>query len=681
MTTLGLVAIAGAVLFPSLSSANGSTAAVHNELDEIVVSAVRENSAIRDIARSVSVVDKDRIQLGRQQLALDEALVGVPGLYMQNRYNFAQDLRVSLRGFGARSAFGIRGVKIIVDGIPVTHPDGQSGVDSIDLGSTRRIEVLRGPSSSLYGNASGGVIAIESERGTETSSLTGTIAGGNYGYEKYQVKAGGQYGRIDYLVNVSQQKIDGYREQSRAKGMVMNSRLDFRLTDHDRLKLILNHTDQPVAEDPGGISIEQALSRPRSARAANLRFDGGEALDQQRLGLVYETDRTGGDFQARNYYVWRDFDGRLPFFGGGSVRLERYFYGFGAQYSLDNHLPDNIQLTAGFDVERQDDDRWRFDNLNGSLGPLVFEQNEKVDSNGAYLHGNYQVTDSWGLSAGLRYDEISFNVVDRFLEDGDDSGAIQFDGISPYIGIHVDFEDSMLFASYGSSFETPTTTELANPDGGGGFNNLLEPQKAESFEVGWKAGTEDQYFELAIFDIDLKDELVSFEQESRPGRTYFANAGRSSRKGIEVAYSWTGRSGFGVSVAYSLSDFRFDDFVDESGSDFSGKTQPGVPDQFGNVSLQYQTQRGLRVVFENYFSGRLFADNSNDVSVPDYLVSSLRLSHNFDRGKWHYRPHFGINNILNESYYSNIRINAFGRRYYEPAPVRNVYAGISVSYQ
>ena len=253
--------------------------------------------------------------------------------------------------------------------------------------------------------------------------------------------------------------------------------------------------------------------------------------------------------------MWRDFDNRLPFSEGGAVRLKRFFYGIGAQYSFDNHLPDKIQLTASFDVERQDDDRWRFDNLDGSLGPLVFEQNEKVDSDGVYLHANYAVNDSWGLSVGLRYDEIRFNVVDRFLEDGDDSGVIRFDGLSPYIGVHVDLEGSVLFAAYGSSFETPTTTELANPDGGGGFNQLLKPQKAESFEIGWKAGTKNPYLELAIFDINLKDELVPFEQALRPGRTFFVNAGRSSRSGIEVAYSWTGRLGLGVSFSYSLSDF------------------------------------------------------------------------------------------------------------------------------
>ena len=296
-----------------------------DRLEEIVVTADRLGKAIGDVARSVSVVDRDRIQNATQQLALDEALTLVPGLYMQNRYNFAQDLRISLRGFGARSAFGIRGVKVIVDGIPETLPDGQAGVDSIDLGSTERIEVLRGPSSSLYGNASGGVIAIQTERGPEQAFIEGRFAGGDYGYERYQLKTGGRAGALDYLLNVSTQQIDGYRDHSFAEGTLVNTRFGYQVNETDRLRVTFNHTDQPTSDDPGGINAAQAAADPRSARAQNVTFDAGEALDQQRLGFVYEMDRDFGQLLIRNYYVWRDFANKLPFAGGGSVDLDRFF--------------------------------------------------------------------------------------------------------------------------------------------------------------------------------------------------------------------------------------------------------------------------------------------------------------------------------------------------------------------
>ncbi len=652
-----------------------------NTLDEIVITATRLETTVRDAARSVSVVDQERIQNGRQQLALDEALAGIPGLYMQNRYNFSQDLRVSLRGFGARSSFGIRGIKIIIDGIPETLPDGQTGVDSIDLGSARRIEVLRGPSSSFYGNASGGVIAVETELGQEDPFVEANVAAGDLGYEKYQLKTGGRTDSLNYLINVSTQKLDGYRDHSRAKGSLVNARFGIPLGEQDSLTVAFNYTDQPVAEDPGGINAAQAATDPSSARDRNLLFNGGEKLDQQRVGFVYKRNRSSGNLTVRNYYVWRDFSNRLPFEGGGSVDLDRYFYGLGAQFAFGDMLPDNFELSVGIDIDRQDDGRKRFDNLQGILGPMVFDQQEIVDGNGIFVQSRYEFNDSWSLSAGLRYDDISYDITDRYLADGDDSGRITFDQLSPSIGINYDFGRGILFGAFSSSFATPTTTELANPDGSGGFNQALDAQTARSYELGYKAGGQQLYYELAVFYIDLQDELTPFEVASSPGRTFFANAGESSRTGIEAALSWTGMAGFGFDASLTWSDFQFDEFIDDNGNDFSGSRMPGLPEIFGYLGLRYESDNGLVMAFDTNYSGSLFANNSNTVKVPSYVVSDLRATYEFQNGNWLFRPYVGINNLFNERYNSNIRINGFGARYFEPAPDRNIYAGIVIRFQ
>ncbi|MDH3351977.1 MAG: TonB-dependent receptor [Gammaproteobacteria bacterium] len=299
-------------------------------MDKIVVTATRLESSVRDAARSVSVVKKERIQVSTQQLGLDEALAGIPGLYMQNRFNLAQDLRISLRGFGARSSFGIRGIKVVVDGIPESLPDGQAGVDSIDLGSAQRIEVLRGPASSLYGNASGGVISVTGELGSATPYIEGRLAGGEHGYSQMQLKSAGKMGLTDYLISISRTEIDGYRDHADARGSVLNSRLAIPFSDDDKLTFALNLTDQPEADDPGGINAAQATAARSSARAENVRFDTGESLEQQRFGVVYERKRAAGVLTLRNYYAWRDFANKLPFVGGGSVDLDRFFSGFGA---------------------------------------------------------------------------------------------------------------------------------------------------------------------------------------------------------------------------------------------------------------------------------------------------------------------------------------------------------------
>lgn len=670
------------ILFFLLGAATAAAQDVEGDvLDEIVVTATRMESSVRDAGRSISVVGKERIQLGTQQLGLDEALAGVPGLYMQNRFNFAQDLRISLRGFGARSSFGIRGIKVIVDGIPETLPDGQAGVDSIDMGSAQSIEILRGPASSLYGNASGGVIAISTELGDSPPFVEGRLAGGDFGYQQYQFKAAGQVSSADYLFNVSHTELDGYRDHAEARGSLVNTKLGIPLQGDDRLVFSLNLTDQPTANDPGGINAAQAALDPSSARLQNVQFDSGEALSQQRFGVIYERDRPSGKLTLRNYYVWRDFQNKLPFVDGGAVDLDRFFYGLGAQFELGDYLPEKFGLSFGIDFDQQDDDRLRFDNNDGTLGNLVFDQNENVDSVGIYMQGRLDLTESWALLAGLRYDELTYDVSDRFLADGDDSGKLTFDEVSPSFAINYSMDSGVLFASYSSSFETPTTTELANPDASGGFNPDLRPQFADNFEIGYKRSNGQLYYELTWFSIDLEDELIPFELAAFPGRTFFSNAGASDRDGIEAALSWEADNGIRIDASYTWSNFEFASFIDDNGTDFSGNQLPGLPEQFAYLGFTYQTDSGFAGTLEALYSGDLYANNANTAQVSSYTVANLRFGYEFESGKWIYRPYIGINNLLDEDYNSNIRINAFGGRYFEPAPPMNFYAGITVNYQ
>jgi iron complex outermembrane receptor protein len=669
------------IAMPLIAAASASSAAGEADaLDEIVVTATRLESAIRDVARSVSVIEKEQIQNGQQLLGLDESLAGVPGLYMQNRYNFAQDLKISLRGFGARSSFGIRGVRIFVDDIPETLPDGQAQVDSIDLGSTSRVEVLRGPASSLYGNAAGGVIAVYSELGDAEPYVEAAAAGGSHDYRRYQLKTAGTHRAVDYMLSASHTDLEGYREFSNTRGTAINGKLGIQITGHDELLIALNHTDQPQAEDPGGIDAVQLAVDRRSARLQNVQFDAGEELSQQRIGGVYRTDRMGGTLMLRNYYVWRDFTNRLPFVAGGAVDLQRFFYGLGAQYSFSDAMAGRLKLITGFDVDRQDDDRQRSDNNTGTIGAMVFEQNESVESNGAFLQGQYALRDDWSFLAGLRYDEVKFDITDYFLLDGNDSGNLDFDQWSPSIAVNYKAGSAVVFASWSSSFETPTTTELANPDGTGGFNSSLMPQVAYNYEIGFKNSRESLYYEISVFHIDLEDELIPFEIASSPGRTFYSNAGSSTRNGVEAAISWRARNGFTADLSYTWSDFTFGEFV-EDGQDFGGRQLPGLPEHFAYFGLKYVASPGLTATVEALYSGSLYASNDNSTEVDGYIVSNVRVSYEWLRGNWLIRPYVSINNIFDEKYNSNIRINAVAGRYYEAAPEQNVYAGVVVGFR
>ncbi|MDH3858542.1 MAG: TonB-dependent receptor, partial [Gammaproteobacteria bacterium] len=628
----------------------------------------------------VSTVGQDDIQLGNEQLGLDESLGGVPGLFMLNRYNFAQDLRASIRGFGSRSSFGIRGIKIIVDGIPETLPDGQGSVDGIDLGSASRITVIRGPASSLYGNASGGAILIESEKGPVRPFANARTSVGDFGFNNTQLKTGGESGRLNYLVNLSDTSTDGYREHSEYENTQLNGRFETTLKGGSSLLATLHHTDQPVANDPGSLTAADAELDPEQARAQNVTFDAGEALEQTRLGLLYKTSLSAGrDFEARIYNTQRDFSNKLPFQDGGAVTLDRSFTGAGLKFTLGGDLAGRQnRLLLGVDYDRQDDDRRRFDNLSGSLGALTFDQNEQVTSIGIYLQNETQLSDGVELTLGIRYDDIEFDVGDDFLADGDDSGKVDLDHTSPMAGISYALSDATrLYATISTAFETPTTTEFANPDGGG-FNQSLEPQDSTNYEIGIKQRTGNYRFELALFHIEVDDELTPFELGSQPGRTFFENAGSSTRDGLELFYSRTLAPQIEFTSAYTYSEFKFDRFTDSDGDVFDDKRIPGIPRDLLYLDLTWFGEKGYYATWDWTYTGEIYVDNANQTRVGSSQVSNLRIGHNGFYGDWEVSPFLGINNLFDEDYNNNIRINAFGGRYFEPAPERNAFVGISV---
>jgi iron complex outermembrane receptor protein len=653
--------------------------------DTIVVTATRMRENVKSIAGAISVVDGEYVQRAQQQLALDESLVTVPGVFFQNRYNFAQDLRISIRGFGSRSSFGVRGIKIFVDDIPETLADGQTQVDSIDLGSVRQIEVLRGSSSALYGNAAGGVINIQSEHGGADPFIEGRVSFGDYGYTKNQIKAAGASGRFDYMINVSDLEIDGYRDHSEAKNTQLSSNLRYRPDDNSQFSLVFSHTDQPLSNDPGGLTRDEAEQDPSQARGRNVDFDAGENLDQQKVGLVYSrTTANGGEFMIRNYYLWRDFANKLPFTDGGAVTFERFFVGGGLSYVHPGKIGGLAnRVVIGLDLDRQDDDRRRFDNNLGTIGDLTFDQNETVTSTGLFIQDELVVNENVEISLGARYDRVMFEVEDHLPTDGDASGSRLLDQVSPTAGIVVDATPTLNFyANISTSFQTPTSTEFANSDGSAGFNPDLEPQEATNYEIGLRGTIGDNHrYEVAVYTIDVSNELIPFEIPASPGRDYFINAGRSTRNGIELSYAGALSDHWQITMAYTYADYSFDDFVDDNGNDFSGNTVPGIPDNvlFGEIS--YDHPAGFYGALDVQLIDELYANNANTETIDSYVISNLRLGYDAVLGSFDVSPFVGINNLGDVTYTANVRLNAFGGRYFEPGPTRNIYAGLSVRYR
>ena len=337
----------------------------------------------------------------------------------------------------------------------------------------------------------------------------------------------------------------------------------------------------------------------------------------------------------------------------------------------------------GFDFEEQDDDRLRFDNNNGVRGVLTFDQNESVSSQGVYVQNVTSLSDTIDLTLGVRFDEVEFDVTDRFLSDGNDSGVVDLDDVSPMVGLSVLLSDSLsIYGTYSSAFETPTTTEFNNPNGGGGFNPSLDPQTARNLEVGLRGSINDKNrFELAVFSIDVDDELIPFEIPTSPGRDFFANAGESSRDGIEFSLISEPTDRLRTTVSLTHADFEFDQFITDSGANFGGNSIPGTAENVAFGEIIYDHPRGWYGAFDFMFIDDQFTNNANSVTNDSYTLSNLRFGFDIQKDSLTISPFVGINNLFDETYNANVRINAFGGRFFEPGPERNTFAGVNISYR
>lgn len=658
------------------NSTSADSDSINWAFNEIVVDAARIPQNISKLPMAIDTLDHQEITRAQAQLGLDESLVNIPGLVLQNRFNFAQDLRISIRGFGARSSFGIRGVKIIVDGIPETLADGQGGIDSIDLASIGKIEVIRGPASSLYGNASGGVINISSDFDNPDSGAEVRFAFGGDGYEKNQLSINQKTDKLSYIVSASELEIDGYREHSEHENRLFNSRVRYIFDDESVINLSLNYTDQPFANDPGGVTLENIAENRRAARETNVSRNAGEALNQTRIGLQYKKPiGDNGELTLRNYHVWREFDGLIPLTSNGAIDLNRYYAGGGVMYQHKLDLNGNDNRTIfGIDYDRQDDDRKRFQNLNGIRGSKVLDQRELVSNVGIYAQNHLSLGESWLITAGVRYDEVRYDVDDK---QAGNSGKRTLNQLSPMMGASFSLnKQTTLYGTVSTAFETPTTTELALPDTTG-LNTNLNAQEATNYELGVKGNIDQTYqYTLAIFRINVDEEIIILEDN--PGRDLFVNAGESSREGLELSIAAQISDQLTVSLAYTWSDFEFETFIDPKGNNFANNELPGLPQNQVHLEFSYQNLNGIFATLETLYIDEFALNNANSVYSESSTVSDFRAGYLHKVEQWSLEPFVGISNVFNESYLSNARINARGNRYYEVGPDRNVYAGISI---
>ena len=656
------------------------------------VTVTRTDQELADVASSVAVVQRDQIEYAQRRTSLDEALRGIPGLFVQNRRNYGLSGGIGLSIRAPQPRFGLRGLAIIQDGIPITTADGTTEPGNVDLGSAGRIEVIRGPSSVLYGNSAGGVINLNTTFDTSRPlTITPDVQFGSNGYNRQQVRLDGGNAGTQFMTSVSRFETDGFRQNGAAEITQANVVVRRVVTASTEIRGVFNLYDAPFSESPSFLNEEDAradavrssngecLSGACLARERALVRHWGEGTTQGQGGVTVE-HRFGGAqmFRATGWGMWRDLD---VIGANQNIDLARTGFGLRSEYLGGTQAGSvDVEWAAGVDVSSQNDDRVEFgQQTDGTNGALALDQTEDVLSAGPFAQISIAPNDRVQFTAGVRWDYYDFSAGDRKLDDGDQSGDRTMSAVSPSVGATFAAAPGVnIFTNVATAYETPTTVELSNtPTGEGGFNQELDPQDLRSFEVGVRGliAPARLRYEAAVYVSTVDNALVSFQNPL--SQDFFSNAGKSSRDGVELLLEWLPDPSFNTRFAYTYQNFVFEEFNTGS-ADFAGNDEPGAPPHRIFAGFNYTAPFGLRSGATIRWVDEFYVRNDNTVSNWAYTVVDLRFGYDTRWGDVDVRPFIGIDNVFDERYNSSAIVNAFGGRYYEPSPDREVYVGLTI---
>jgi len=669
----------------------------------VVVSGSRTEQESFDLPAAVSVVDAERIQAGQPRVNLSESLVAVPGIVVQNRQNYAQDLQVSSRGFGARSSFGVRGVRLIADGIPATMPDGQGQAATFNLDMADRIEILRGPFSALYGNHSGGVIQLFTRDGEGPASVELSVTGGSDGLLKTDMNAQGKAGAVGYVLDASRFETDGYRDHSAATRDQAYAKLTVPTGAEGKLTIVANSLEQDDTQDPLGVSWATFQRDPRAGevdttdtqspqRTFAERYDTRKSIDHQQIGLNWQQrfgssrlqfTAYGGNRRVIQYQSFSRAFQQPATHSGGVIDFDRDFRGIDVNWQDVRPFADGtLRTTFGVEWADSQDARQGFENFVGAQfgvkGRLRRDEDNRLTSVDPYVQTQWE-SGAWVLTGGLRHTRLKVGVSDRFGDNGDDSGGTSYNGTAPVIGILRKVSPSLnLYASAARGFETPTLNELFYSGTGAGFNFGLAPSRSVHLEVGAKSMFgQHTRADVALFQARTQNELVV--DASNGGRTSYRNAGRTLRQGIELSVASNFTGGWNTLVAANILRAIYDDGF---GAIPSGNRLPGVPRASLFSELGWTASNGLNAALEAQASSKVHPDDANAaVPAPGYGILNARLQARQQIGPWQLKQYLRVNNLLDRDYVGSVIVAESNRRFYEAAPGRNWMLGVSARYQ
>ena len=672
-------------------------------LDAVVVTATRSERLGLDVPASVSVITREELRDSQLRINLSESLPRVPGVVALNRENYAQDLQISIRGFGARSTFGVRGIRLYLDGVPATQPDGQGQVSNFPLDAAQSIEVLRGPFSALYGNSSGGVIAMTTRLDAQPWTPAAGVAAGSFGTWRAVASLAGGADTYAVAADASLFSTEGYREHSAATRDVYNvsGRIDG--GNWGQLRVNFNALSMPDAQDPLGLTQAQWRADPQQASPLALVFDTRKSTRQNQVGLQWTKDldaawsataaawvgqRSVQQFQA--IPVATQAAASSP---GGVIDFDRDYGGVDARVQGNFG---NWNLTFGLAWESLNEDRRGYENfvrdgeqtILGVQGRLRRDEQNRVSSLDPYLQAEWRLDERWRLLAGVRGSTVNFDSSDRYLANGDDSGSTTFDSVNPTLGLVYRLGQGSVYAAYGRGFETPTLNELSyRPDGSAGLNTQLQPARSNNYELGLKTSLGARAAAtLAVFSVDTRDDIVVLTNSG--GRSSFGNVAETSRRGAEVSLDWRPTAQWSLYLAATAILAQFDQgFLTCAAAPCTrpsvpvaaGNRLPGVPAYSGYAELRWRPGwADWRLEWRG--QSQLYADDRNSQAAPGYGVANLAIARSADLGRTSARVFLRVNNLLDKGYVGSVIVNEANGRYYEPAPGRAWLAGFDLTF-
>lgn len=687
-----------ALLLPLIAAAQAA------DEQTMVVTAAPTTVSELDTPAAVSVVNGDEMRQAAPRVNLSESLGAVPGLQVQNRQNYAQDLQLSIRGFGSRSTYGVRGLRIYVDGIPATMPDGQGQTSNIDIGSVDTIEVLRGPFSALYGNSSGGVINVTSQTGTQPPTVEASSYYGSFGTWHYGMKAtgavgdGSHAGDVDYTVSTNRFTTHGYRDHSGARKNLANARLGVRINDVSKLTLLLNSVDIK-ANDAGGLTADEWRDNPRQSPRGD-QYNTRKNTRQTQAGLRYERQLSAQDDLSVMMYAGERETTQFqsiprapqlkPSHAGGVIDLTRHYQGIDTRLTHRGELLVSVTLTAGLDYENMSERRKGYENFvmvngapqYGEQGALRRNERNLMWNVDPYLQTQWQLTDKLSLDAGVRYSSVWFDSNDYYITpgNGDDSGDASYHKWLPAGSLKYALTDAWnVYLSAGRGFETPTINELSyRSDNQSGLNFGLKPSTNDTVEIGSKTRIGNGLFTAALFQTNTDNEIVV--DSSSGGRTSYKNAGKTRRQGMELGLDQQFGESWRLKAAWTWLDATYRTNVCDDAS-CNGNRIPGIARNMGYASFGYQPEQGWYAGSDIRYMSDIMANDENTAKAPSWTVVGLTTGYKWSYGRMDMDLFGRIDNLFDREYVGSVIVNESNGRYYEPAPGRNYGIGLNLAWR